>query len=330
MKKYLIIQTASIGDVILSTAIGEKLREYDSECQIDYLVKKGNESIFHGNKNVNEVFIWDKKHRKYRNLLQIILLIRQQKYDFTINLQRFFSSGFVTILSGAKKTLGFKKNPLSLLFSKSFKHEYKAHWHETQRNQQLIAHFTDSTPARPKMYSTKKEEARLSGYKTVAYITITPASLWFTKQYPKEKWIDFLKLLPENLAVYFLGGQNDQILCNEIIEASGNKSCINFAGKLSLIESGVLMREAQMNYVNDSAAQHIASCFDAKTATIYCSTTTDFGFGPLSSQSFIIESPETLKCRPCGLHGHKACPEGHFKCAYLIDNQQLLEKLSYA
>jgi len=330
LKKYLIIQTASIGDVILSTAIGEKLRQFDAECQVDYLVKKGNEGIFHGNKNVNEVYIWDKKHKKYNNLLQLILLIRQQKYDYTMNLQRFFSSGFITVLSGAKNTLGFKKNPLSLFFTKSFKHEYKAHWHETQRNHQLIAHLTNSTPALPKMYSTQKEEARLSVYKTVGYITITPASLWYTKQYPKEKWIEFLQYLPKNLAVYFLGGNSDRVLCNEIIESSKKANCINFAGKLSLIESGVLMREAQMNFVNDSAAQHIASCFNAKTSTIYCSTHSDFGFGPLSTESFIIECPVTLPCRPCGIHGHKACPEGHFKCAYLIDNQQLLEKLSYA
>jgi heptosyltransferase-2 len=329
VKKYLIIQTASIGDVILSTSIGEKLRQHDPNSRIDYLVKKGTEGIFHGNIGVNEVYVWDKKTSKYKNLLQFIFLIRQQKYDYAINLQRFFSSGFITLFSGAHKTLGFKKNPLSIFFSHRFKHEYKDNWHEIDRNHQLIAHITDGVPAHPRLYPTKKDEARLSEYKTQSYITITPASLWFTKQFPKEKWIDFIDKLPDGLAVYFLGGAADKTLCDEIINSSKHLSCINFAGKLSLVESGVLMRDARMNYVNDSAAQHIASCFDAKTTTIYCSTTPFFGFGPLSAQSIVIENQLNLSCRPCGLHGHQACPKEHFDCANSIDAQQLLNQLNY-
>ena len=43
---------------------------------------------------------------------------------------------------------------------------------------------------------------------------------------------------------------------------------------------------------------------------------------------FIVEIKEKLDCRPCGLHGFKACPKGHFKCAEKIDAEQLLEPLS--
>ncbi|MFT6983336.1 MAG: heptosyltransferase-2, partial [Crocinitomicaceae bacterium] len=39
----------------------------------------------------------------------------------------------------------------------------------------------------------------------------------------------------------------------------------------------------------------------------------DFGFGPLSDNS-TIKQVENLECRPCGLHGYKECPKGHFKC----------------
>jgi heptosyltransferase-2 len=26
-----------------------------------------------------------------------------------------------------------------------------------------------------------------------------------------------------------------------------------------------------------------------------------------------------LPCKPCGLHGYKACPLGHFKCGHLME-----------
>jgi len=40
-----------------------------------------------------------------------------------------------------------------------------------------------------------------------------------------------------------------------------------------------------------------------------------FGFTPVSSVRRVLETKEKLDCRPCGLHGFKACPKGHFKCS---------------
>ena len=101
----------------------------------------------------------------------------------------------------------------------------------------------------------------------------------------------------------------------------------NLSGKLSLLESAALMKDAMMNYVNDSAPMHIASAMNAPVCAVYCSTVPDFGFGPLSEQSFVVEVKEKLSCRPCGLHGHKACPQGHFRCAMDIESNQLLDIL---
>ena len=82
-----------------------------------------------------------------------------------------------------------------------------------------------------------------------------------------------------------------------------------------------------MNYVNDSAPMHFASAVNAPTAAIYCSTVPSFGFGPLSTKAVVIEIQEPLACRPCGIHGHAACPEGHFNCALHIKDEQLLNAL---
>lgn len=326
-KKFLVIQTASIGDVILSTAIGEKLNEYYPNAQIDYLVKKGNERLFDGNHWINEVIIWDKKQEKYKNMLRILFQLRDEKYDAVINLQRFASSGVFTAFSGAKKSYGFKKNPFSLFFSKAFKHEFKESWHETDRNHQLIAALTDAQKAKPALYPSMRDYALMSQYKTRKYITITPASLWYTKQYPTEKWVDFILHTDDSLYIYLLGSAADRELCNKLVEQAKDRQIINLAGKLSFMESAALMRDAHMNYVNDSAAQHIASSVNGKTTAIFCSTVPEFGFGPLSDNAVIIETHEKLSCKPCGLHGHKSCPENHFKCALTIETKQLLERL---
>jgi ADP-heptose:LPS heptosyltransferase len=330
LKKYLVIQTASIGDVILSTALGESLKNNDAYCRVDYFVRKGNESIFFGNKEVNKLFVWDKKNNKYKNLYKLLKLIQKERYDEIFNLQRFASTGFLTIFAGANKTNGYKKNPLSLFYSKRFQHKYSTDWHETDRNHQLIEHITGPKKSLPKLYPSKNEFAKVSVYKTKAYITISPASLWYTKQFPKEKWVEFIKLLPKGLHVYFLGSAEDKVFCDLLIDQSGHKNSINFAGKFTIAESAALMRDALMNFVNDSAAQHIASSMNAKTTSIFCSTVTSFGFGPLSDDAIVVETEEKLECRPCGLHGHHSCPEKHFKCALNIDTKRLLKRIDYA
>jgi heptosyltransferase-2 len=79
------------------------------------------------------------------------------------------------------------------------------------------------------------------------------------------------------------------------------------------------MQGAVMNYVNDSAPMHIASAMNARVTAVFCSTVPAFGFTPLSDHHCIVQTQHPLDCRPCGLHGYKACPKGHFKCAETIE-----------
>jgi heptosyltransferase II len=110
--------------------------------------------------------------------------------------------------------------------------------------------------------------------------------------------------------------------------AENNKDIYNLAGKLSFLQTAALMKDAIMNYVNDSAPMHIASSVNAPVTAVFCSTVPSFGFGPLSQKSFFLETNEKLDCRPCGLHGYKACPKGHFKCAETISVNALVKGLS--
>jgi heptosyltransferase-2 len=121
------------------------------------------------------------------------------------------------------------------------------------------------------------------------------------------------QLSAEGAAIYLLGAPSDQAYLTEIIEESKNKQRVNLAGQLSLLQSAALMSGAKRNYVNDSGPLHLASATNAPVSAFFCSTVPEFGFGPLSDQSEIIEVAK-LDCRPCGIHGHKSCPKGHFKC----------------
>lgn len=310
--KILIIQTAFLGDVILATPVMTELKRLFPHSKIDILVKKGNEGLLKNHPALHHTYLLDKTNGKYKTLYSLIKQFREEKYDLVINLHRFGSSGLLAGFSGGKKIYGFGKNPFSFLYTKSFPHKIGDGTHEVERNLSLIAEFGAVKIKRPDLQPSLNDYSSIGPYVKDEFYCMAPASVWFTKQLPVEKWIELIHKL-EGKKIYMLGSPADFDLCQSIIAKSGSLDVENLAGKLTLLQSAALMREATRNFVNDSGPLHLASAVNAKVTAYFCSTIPDFGFGPLSVDSEIKEV-KNLDCRPCGLHGHKACPKKHFRC----------------
>jgi ADP-heptose:LPS heptosyltransferase len=326
--KILVIQPAFLGDTILTTSVLEKLHHTYPAAKIDYLVRKGHEDLFKDHPYLHELLVWDKSRNKTGNLFRMISKIRQGKYDYVINTHRHMSSGLMTAFSGAQQTLGFEDNPLSFLFSKRFPHALGNGKHEIERNQELIREITDDHVAKPRLYPSKADYASIEKYKSTGtagpYLVLAPASVWFTKQFPAEKWIEWINACHDKkIKIFLLGAKIDKVLCDKIKAACPETDITNLSGNLTMLESAALMAGALMNYANDSAPMHFASAMNAPVTAIYTSTIPKFGFGPLSDIRFVVETKEALKCRPCGVHGLSACPEKHFKCALGIRKEDI-------
>lgn len=326
MKKILVIQSASIGDVILATPVVEKLHSHYPEAELDILVKKGNEALFTGHPFLHEILIWDKSSRSLLNFDKLMHRVWYKRYNLIVNIQRFFLTGLMTAFSRAGMKIGFNKNPLSFLFTIRIPHIINESVHEIQRNLSLITQLTGPDLTRPKLYPTPKDFDRIEQYATGMFYTISPASLWFTKQYPPELWVEFIRKLPPGRIVYLLGSKSDHPLCEDIRIKSGMASCVNLAGAFTYLESAALMSKAKMNFTNDSAPMHMASAINAPVTAIFCSTVPEFGFGPLSDDSAVLQTDEKLSCKPCGLHGLDQCPEKHFRCALSLSVVKLIAR----
>lgn len=335
MKKVLIIQTAYIGDVVLATSLVEKVIEEFPEVQIDFFLRAGNESIIETNPNVKNVFIWDKKKKKFSSLIKNLLLIRKEKYDAVLNIQRFFNSGLVTALSGAKKRVGFDKNPMSFLFTHKIKHEIPhksgdSFLHEVERNFQLANVILDKkasrTELRPKLYFNEEDHDVINSLPlNDSYIVMAPASVWYTKQWHIDKWRELIQMIPSSIQIYLIGASSDQ---DDLFSLVNNKNVTSLCGKLSLRQSALLMQKALRVFVNDSAPLHLASSVNANTTAIFCSTVPEFGYGPLSEDSKLIQLEPRLDCMPCGLHGQIQCPQIHFQCSKNIETKAVFDTIN--
>lgn len=324
MKKVLIIQTAFIGDVILGTSLIETIYEgFSTEVEIDVLVRKGNESLLYNHPKVNEVHIWDKKNGKYKSLFALIRNLKKTNYDFIYNLQRFGATGYLTWRLKGRLKAGFSKNPFAFSFDRKVVHEIGNGRHEIERNFDLAKADLpkDTALLKPKLYPSASDKKRveevLDGVQ--GYVVMAPASVWFTKQLPQHKWLELIKAKAQETMVLLIGAPTDKEWIDQIIAEAGVKQVKNLAGELSLLQSAALIEKAERTFVNDSAPLHLASAMNAPVTAYFCSTVPSFGFTPLSDEVLIKETTVKLACRPCGLHGFKACPKEHFDCGNQID-----------
>ncbi len=320
--KVLVIQTAFIGDAILASSLVETIHREQPEAAIHLLVRKGNEVLYQNHPYIKQLWVWDKK-KKYASLLKLLRAMKKVRFDWVFCVQRFGTMGLFTTLLPARQKVGFNKNPWRLFFTHRLAHTIGDGKHEIERNTSLLKPWLGPVkPAQPKLHFTATQLGNTAALREQQYVCLFPGSVWKTKQLPKAQWIEILRNNPTT-TFYLMGAPGDAPLCQEIVEESGHKTAQNLCGKLNLMESATVVRDAQNNLVNDSAPLHLASATGAPTTAFFCSTVPNFGFGPLSETQQVIEVQENLSCRPCGLHGKKSCPLGHFHCGNKIDVSHL-------
>jgi len=153
--------------------------------------------------------------------------------------------------------------------------------------------------------------ARLAG--------VHPGAAWATKRWLPERFAELCRRLKsEGLTPVLIGGPGDAALGAEIAAASG---AADLVGKTDLEELKSLMGRLSLFVTNDSGPMHLAAAAGVPVVAIFGATTRELGFFPYGAGHRVVEAD--LACRPCGLHGAKACPEGHFLCMRLLSVDQV-------
>ncbi len=322
--KILIIQTAFLGDVILSLPMLQTLKNHMPDAFIDYLCIPSTAEGLKNNLMLRRVIVYDKAGRhNILGLFSAISRIRKENYDILICPHRSFRSALITYFSGAKFRIGFDRNSLSFLLSR--KVEYYSKAHEIERNLDLLKHLPaikyrdEKTELKPKLSPSSHDiqfvEKLLSeNTSSGKIVTFAPCSKWFTKQLPLSKSVEITKgLIDSGFRVILIGSYGDVGYCKQLERTLANRNLLNLCGRLAPLQSSVAISRSKCLVTVDSAASHLGSATDTPIVMIYGSTLPSFGFYPLTSRNVIIEN-NSLNCRPCTDHGRKKCPLEHFKC----------------
>lgn len=328
--KILFIQTAFLGDAILSLPALEKLKTKFPNSILSVLCIPVTEEVFANSPFVDETIVFDKKnhHKSFFSLIKFAKKIKNKKFDKIYSAHRSFRTSLLVLLSEVSETIGFSNSSFSFVYKTTV--EYNLEHHEVRRNLDLVSYPDKVEEWRilPKVRIHQNAQKRLSEilieFKDKKKIVIAPGSVWFTKKYPADKYKKIIEHLMEmGYQIFLVGSKSDNELCESIRNNQSN--IINFAGEFSFIETVELLTKCNLLISNDSAPTHMGMCADVPVLTIYCSTVPEFGFYPYNKFSDYI-SLNDIECKPCGIHGHKDCPLGHFKCANNLNEELILAK----
>ncbi len=310
----------------------QKLKEKFPRSHITVLCIPSTKEIFENSPAVDAIVVYDKKGRQksWTEFFKLAKRIRGEKYARVYSPHRSPRSTVLSFFSSAKKTVGFDNAGLSFLYD--VRKKYFKNIHEVARNLYLIGSSieNDEWRIRPVLSTTEivKEKIQriLREFTHKKLIAVAPGSVWNTKRYPQEYFVEIIKfLLMQNYEVMILGGKEDESLCSEI-ESNFKSSVKSFAGKLTIVESIELLKSVDLLISNDSAPTHMAMAADVPVLTIYCSTVASFGFYPYNKRSQVISYDE-LDCKPCGIHGYDSCPIKSFDCAFKLSPRLVIDKV---
>jgi len=330
--RILFIQTAFLGDALLTLPALQKLKEKNPDSVIDVLCIPTTSEIFKASQSVDNVIVLDKKgeHKSIFSTYKFVKKLKQNSYSKIYSPHRSFRTALIVLLMEVRETFGFDN--AALFHTYKYLAHYELSKHEVQRNFDLIGYEydKDSWKVLPEIKvadETKQKIKLFLSEKNVdnGFIAIAPGSVWNTKKYPINYYEKIIEaLVQKNDKVILIGGKNDFDECENLSSKFGNE-VINSAGIFSIIESIELLNYTKLLITNDSAPSHMAMCVDKKTITIYCSTIPEFGFYPYNKKSASI-SFNDLKCKPCGIHGYETCPIKSFNCGLKVLPQDVIKK----
>lgn len=336
VERILVIQTAFLGDVILTLPLIAALKDFFALASIDVLVVPRSANVLTGHPAIRRIIEFDKRERDrgIGGLWKLASELRREHYTLAIIPHRSLRSAALALLARIPIRIGFSTSAGRCTFTKRVL--YNKDLHEIDRNLSLLSGIgiTAYPVKRPALYPSDADELAVErflgeafGTKNPPLVAVAPGTVWNTKRWMKERFAELAKnCVADGYGVVLVGGREDEELCRELAAMAGGKAIATAAGKLTLLQSASLIKRSRVLVCNDSAPLHLATAVGTPVIAIFGATVPAFGFGPVGERDVVIET-RGLSCRPCSIHGGEHCPIKTFECMDRITTERVFQKL---
>ncbi len=329
----LIVQTAFVGDLILTIPLMKTLRRLDPKRPIYLLCRQNYGEFFKTHGLVDEVF--EVRKKPSGNWAAIKKHLQSKKFHFVISPHQSFRSAYFVGQLTAKHKVGYQK----LWNWPFFNHRLKRpmHWPEVLRQLVLLRNWDPQLDSllkdaekeqwiNPAISAPIPDWAKLEfedNSKKDPIIFLAPGSEWATKRWTIEGFIAVGNYFrDQGYQIVVTGAPSEKEIGDRV--SSAIKGAKNVVGKTDLSQLYNLYRQGQLLICNDNGSMHMAGAAGLPVVSIFGPTVLNFGYRPWQDQARVVQID--LSCRPCGIHGGQKCPIGTHICMKNIEVSDVITK----
>ena len=321
-------QTAFLGDAVLTLPLIQAVKARFPEAELHLFVRAGVEGLFSAQRELASVRPFAKRDAQ-KGMLAAYRLGRElaaEGFDLWISPHTSLRSALVARSVGAPVRIGYSRPWWNRLAYTQVVDRRFDDLHEIERLMQLVLPLgLEPMAPKPRLDLPPAALARadeiFAALPQGRILGIHPGSTWPTKCWPEGHFADIARrALSAGAVVLLFAGPGEEALAARIAQATtttvtGDASAgrlVNLAGQLDLPALAATLSRVDACLTNDSGPMHLAWVQDTPLVALFGPTTRQLGFFPLGQNSRVLEM--SLDCRPCGLHGHRACPQKHHAC----------------
>jgi heptosyltransferase-2 len=322
----LVIQTAFLGDVVLTTPLLSRLAARVGP--VDVVTTPAAAELLETHPAVRRVIPYDKRgaDRGLGGFRRLADQLADARYAGVFLPHRSWRSAALAACAHIPERIGFDDSPAAILYTKRVPRPRGGH--ESDR---ILALAEGAGPGEPapvvRLTLTDADRATADAWLkerkiTGPFLAVAPGSIWGTK-----RWPGYAELVARTTRpVVVLGSAADRGLADEVAAAGAGRAHAA-AGALSLRQSAAIIARADLLVTNDSAPLHLATGVGTPVVAVFGPTTPSQGFGPIGAGSRVVEQ-KGLWCRPCSPHGPATCPLGHHSCMQAIGVERVLSAIA--
>lgn len=291
--------------------------------EIHFLTKKQFAPLVSDNPMVDRLWTIQKSTKEVRAEL------KTEKFDWVIDLHRNIRTmGLKFHL--LRPTKSFKKLNFSKWLLVNLKMKNMPKVHIVDRYIDTLAHLgVKNDQKKGDFFIHPDSQVNLSNYQLSekGYLTVAIGAKFKTKCLPTDRMVEVLQQV--EMPIVLLGGPEDHLKAQSIVDALQGKPTFNLCGAISIQQSASFLQQSAGLLTHDTGLMHIAACFEVPIVSVWGNTVPELGMTPYRPQKldFTIHQVENLKCRPCSKIGFQDCPKGHFNCMNQQDFGAIVQDL---
>jgi len=305
--KILILKPSSLGDVVQALPVLRLIKRHLPASEAYWWIDSTLAPLLEGDPDLAGVVHFERRRWAapvhWGEIWRSVRWLRQQSFDWVIDLQCLMRSGIFAWLANGKLCIGLDepregaRGFYDYVVQRPSRLTHAVDWY--LRVLPVLGVPVDDDfqwlPPRPAVAESVRhkwpvDEAR--------WIVLQPGARWRNKRWPVEFYAELVRLLaPANPPLRFavLGGGEDRQL-GDAVARTDPARCLDLTGRLSLPEMVEWIRLSELMVSNDTGPMHVAAALGTPVVALF-GPTEPRRTGPYGQLDHVLQL--NLPCVPC-------------------------------